>query len=416
MNPSRSAASIPQPPPSGPRAFTGYEKFIVGVLAFLQFTIILDFMVLSPLGATLIPTLGLTPRQFGWVVSAYAFSAGASGLLAAGFADRYDRKSMLLFFYTGFIVGTLLCGIATDYYFLLGARIVTGIFGGVMGSVVYAITTDTFPMQMRGRVMGFVQTSFAASQVLGIPLALYLCNAFNWHAPFLFIVGISVAVGVMIFFYMRPINSHLVPQTRSPFAHLSKAVSSTKYLEGYAATALLSTGGFMLMPFGSAFSVYNLGIDLEHLPAVYMATGICAMFAGPIAGRMSDTTGKFSVFTFGTLLTIAMVVYYTQMGISPLWLVITTNIILFVGISSRIVSAMALTSAIPSPEDRGAYMSVSSSIQQISGGLAAALAGLIVVQNGEGPLQHFDTLGQVVALAAVITLVMMYRINRRVMQ
>ena len=184
--------------------FTGYQKFVVAVLAFLQFTIILDFMILSPLGALLMPAFKISPSQFGLVVSIYAFSAGLSGLFAAGFADRFDRKRMLLFFYSGFILGTFFCGMAPNYHFLLLARMVTGFFGGVMGSIVLAIITDLFPLEKRGRVMGFVQTAFAASQVLGIPIALILSNRWGWHIPFFAIVAISSAVGVLIWSYLKP--------------------------------------------------------------------------------------------------------------------------------------------------------------------------------------------------------------------
>ena len=175
--------------------FTRYQKFVIAMLAFLQFTIILDFMIISPLGAMMMPTLHITPQQFGLAVSSYAFSAGVSGLLAAGFADRFDRKRLLLFFYAGFMLGTLLCGLATTYPLLLVARIVTGLFGGVIGSVVLAIATDLFPLEMRGRVMGFIQTAFAASQVLGLPAGLYFANHWDWHAPFLAIIAVAVPAG-----------------------------------------------------------------------------------------------------------------------------------------------------------------------------------------------------------------------------
>ena len=187
----KSAATVIDP-------FTPYQKFVVAILAFLQFTIILDFMIISPLGAVLMPALKITPSQFGLVVSVYAFSAGAAGLLAAGFADKYDRKKLLLFFYTGFVIGTLLCGLATSYAFLLVARLVTGLFGGVIGSIVFAITTDLFPMSKRGRVMGFVQTAFAASQILGLPSGLYLSNHWGWNAPFFMIVAVSIMIGLEI--------------------------------------------------------------------------------------------------------------------------------------------------------------------------------------------------------------------------
>jgi hypothetical protein len=164
------------------KIFSRYQVFMIAILAILQFTIVLDFMVLSPLGALLLEKLNINTSQFGWVVSAYAFSAGASGLLAAGFADKFDRKKLLLFFYTGFIIGTFLCALAPNYHMLLVARIVTGIFGGVIGSVSFAIITDLFKMEVRGRVMGFVQMAFAASQVLGLPIGLLLANRFGWHA------------------------------------------------------------------------------------------------------------------------------------------------------------------------------------------------------------------------------------------
>jgi predicted MFS family arabinose efflux permease len=174
--------------------FSSYQKLIIALIAFLQFTIILDFMILAPLGALIIPALKITPAQFGLLVSTYAFSAGLSGLLAAGFTDRFDRKKLLLFFYVGFVLGTLLCALAHSYHFLLFARLITGLFGGVIGSIVFAITTDLFEYRQRGRVMGVVQTAFASSQVLGIPLGLYLSNHWGWNAPFLLIVAVSRSV------------------------------------------------------------------------------------------------------------------------------------------------------------------------------------------------------------------------------
>src|SRR6195952_3213945 len=187
-----------------PLRFSGYQKSVVGMLAFLQFAVILDFMLMSPLGAMIMPALAISPKQFGLVVSVYAFSAGVSGLLTAGFADRFDRKKLLLFFYVGFIGGTLWCGLAQTFETLLFARIVTGLFGGVIGSIVLAIATDLFPPQMRGRVMGFIQTAFAASQVLGIPIGLYLSNRWDWHFPFLAMAALGLAGGLVVSLRMQP--------------------------------------------------------------------------------------------------------------------------------------------------------------------------------------------------------------------
>jgi len=395
------------------QAFSGYHRFVIAILAILQFTIVLDFMVLSPLSAILLEELTITTTQFGLVVSAYAFSAGAAGLLAAGFADRFDRKKLLLFFYIGFIIGTFFCGIAPTYNTLLAARILTGLFGGVMSSVSFAIITDLFPLEKRGRVMGFVQMAFAASQVLGIPFGLYLATKLDWHAPFLLIVALGLVVMVAIIFFLKPVNEHLQLQTKqNAFVHLFKTASNKRYLRGFGVTIFLATGGFMLMPFGSAFSVNNLGIALTDLPMVYMITGVFTIFMGPMAGRISDRVGKYKVFWIGSVITILMVTIYCSMGIIPIWLVIALNVILFVGITARMISAQALMTAVPEAKDRGAFMGINSSIQQISGGIASAVAGMIVVQSDSGQILHYDTLGHVVSVTVFITIVLMYFINQ----
>jgi predicted MFS family arabinose efflux permease len=403
------------PPRYTAAALTGYQRLIIALLAFLQFTIILDFMVLAPLGAIIMPALKVPPAGFGALVSVYAFSAGAAGLLAAGFSDRFDRKKLLLFFYLGFIVGTLLCALADSYRFLLIARIVTGLFGGVIGSIVFAITTDLFDYQLRGRVMGVVQAAFAASNVLGLPIGLYLANRWNWHAPFYLIVITSTAVGVLIVLTVRPINAHLLNKPdKSPLHHFLHTISTPRYLQGFLATVLLATGGFMLLPFSSAYTVNNLGINVGRLPLIYMVTGIFAMVFGPLIGRLSDAIGKFKVFALGCAATIIMVLIYTNLGVTPLQLVMLVNVLLFIGVSSRMISASALISAVPSPADRGSYMSISSSLQQISGGIAAAVAGMIVKQAPDGVLQHIDILGYVLVATTLLTLIMMYYINRMV--
>jgi predicted MFS family arabinose efflux permease len=399
--------------------FTPYQKLVVAILSFLQFTIILDFMIISPLGAMLMPALKLTPSQFGTVVSVYAFAAGASGILAAGFADRFDRKKFLLFFYVGFLVGTMLCAMATDFHFLVIARIITGVFGGVIGSVVLAIATDLFPLEMRGRVMGYISSAFAASQVMGIPLGIFFSNMWGWHAPFVMIVAIGIFAGIVILLKLQPVDAHLHlkrPVNHNAVGHLMKTLINPNYALPFALTALLSTGGFMLMPFGSAFTVNNMGIDLQHLPIIYLVSGIAAFFTGPMVGRMADRYGKFKVFVFGAILSMIMVVIYTHLGITPLWLAITVNVILFVGIFSRIVPAQALTSAVPPPDSRGAFMAVNSSLQQMAGGLASVIAGFIVMEKATGEIDHFDQVGYVVLLTTGFSIFLMYRLSRRVEQ
>ena len=395
------------------KAFTRYQTFVAGCLVFLQFAVILDFMIISPLGAIIMPALHVSPRQFGLVVSAYAFSAGVSALVAAGFADRFDRKRMLLFFYSGFVVGTVWCGLADSFPALLMARTVTGVFGGVIGSVLLAIATDLFASHLRGRVMGVIQTSFGASQVLGLPAGLYLSNHWTWHTPFLAIAAFGVVGGLVIAFGLRPVNAHLAErQERRAFLHLLNTVAEPRYVVAFVATAFLTIGGYVLMPFISAFTVHNIEIDLGSLPIIYLVTGLCTIVLGPLIGRAADAFGRIRVFLMGCTVSIIMVVIFTHLGPVPLPVVILVNVLMFVGIFSRIIPFQALVSSIPEPNKRGSFNAINSATQQLAGGVASVVAGHIVSIGADGKLLHVPTIGYVIVGTTLTSAVLVWRMQQ----
>lgn len=396
--------------------FTNHQKFIIAILALLQFTVILDFIIMSPLGDILMKNLNMTTANFGFAVSAYAFSAGTSGLLAAGFADKFDRKKLLIFFYTGFIIGTIFCAFATNYWTLLGARIFTGLFGGVIGSVSLAIVTDLFVIHQRGRVMGFIQMAFATSQILGIPLGLYFANKWGWHSAFLMIAAVGVAILVAIITNMQAVNEHLKLQNdKNPFLHLWHTLSNKKYQVGFAAIAFLSVGGFMLQPFGSTFLINNIHISQLQLPTVYFFTGLSVLFIMPLVGKLSDRVSKFRLFAAGSVISAVMIMFYTNLGPTPLWEIIAINMVMFMGIMSRMIPATTLNTGIPDKKDRGAYMAITSSLQQISGGIAAVCAGYVVHQETKtSPLENYNILGYIITVVVALSVFFIWRVDRLV--
>lgn len=397
-----------------PVPLTGYQKFVTALLALLQFTIVLDFMIIAPLGDLLMKQLSLSTSQFGSVVSAYAISAGISGFLTAGFADKFDRKKLLMFFYTGFIVGTVFCGIAYNYHTLFIARIVTGVFGGVVGSISMAIITDLFSLQQRGRVMGFVQMAFAGSQILGIPIGLLLANQWGWHSTFYMVAGLGLAIAALVIWRLKPITDHLGIQHKdNALTHLWNTIRKKDYRTGFMATAILSMGGFMLMPFTSAFIVNNVLIPQEDLPIIFFFTGMASIIVMPIVGKLSDRIDKFKLFAIGSAIASVMILVYTNLTPVPIWVVIIINMFLFMGVMSRMVPATALNSAIPEAYDRGAYMSVNSSLQQMAGGLAAMFAGLVVIQHTKtSPLENFNVLGFVMVVFMIWCLYLVKRVSK----
>lgn len=399
-----------------PTSFTAYQRFIIILLAFLQFTIILDFMILSPLGDILMKSMNMSTSQFGSVVSGYAISAGLSGILAAGFADRFDRKRMLIFFYVGFMLGTGFCALAFNYHTLLLARIVTGIFGGVISAISMAIITDLFSLNQRGRVMGFVQMAFAGSQILGIPIGLLLATKWGWHTTFLMVLGLAFVIGVVIVWKLKPIKEHLqFKNEKNAVQHLWHTLRNKDYRIGFMATSVISLGAFMLMPFTTAFMVNNVHMLQEQLPIIFLFTGLSTIIVMPIIGKLSDQIDKHKLFVFGSVIAIIMIVVYTNLTPVPMWTVILINMILFMGIMSRMVPATALNTAIPEMRDRGAFMSINSSLQQMAGGFAAIFAGLVVYQETKtSPLENFDVLGYVMVVIMLICIYLVYRVSELV--
>ncbi|HUS02586.1 MAG TPA: MFS transporter [Chitinophagaceae bacterium] len=396
------------------KKFTPYQVVAIILLTLTQFTVVLDFMVMSPLGDMLMKSMSLTTKQFGFAVSGYAFSAGISGILTAGFADRFDRKKLLLFFYIGFIAGTLFCGLATSYQMLMAARIITGLFGGVIGSISLAIVADLFPLQQRGRAMGFTSMGFGASQVLGIPISLYIANHWGWQSPFIMIVALATLIWLAVLLKLQPITKHLELQTeKTAFIHLWHTIRLRHYRIGFLCTALLSLGGFMMMPWGSAFAVNNLNVSYNQLPILFMVGGVVALIIMPMVGKLSDKIDKFKIFTVSAIWMMIVVVVYTNLTPVHFAIVIIMNILMMIGIMSRMVPAMALVTALPQMQDRGAFMSINSSLQQIAGGIAAGVGGMIVVQKTKtSPLQHYDTLGYVIVVIIIINIIMVYRVSK----
>jgi len=277
-----------------------------------------------------------------------------------------------------------------------------------------AIVADLFPLHQRGRAMGFMQMGFGASQVLGIPISLYIANHWGWQSPFFMIVGLASIIWLMVVLKLRPVTRHLELKTeKTAIKHLWHTIRQRHYRIGFLTTALLSLGGFMMMPWGSAFAVNNLRVSYEQLPVLFMASGIAALIIMPLVGKLSDKIDKVKIFTVAAIWMMVIVVIYTNLAPVHIAVVMILNILMMIGIMSRIVPAMALVSALPKMQDRGAFMSINSSLQQIAGGVAAGVGGLIVVQKTKtSPLQHYDTLGYLILVIIVANIIQVYRVGK----
>lgn len=395
--------------------FSGYQIFIVTILTLLQFIVITGFAIIAPIGDILMKNLNINTSQYGLLVSSYAFGAGISGVFVASVADKFDRKKILMFFFVGYLIGIFLCGFSNNYFVLLVARIISGVFGGVINSISLAIVSDLFLLKQRGRVMGYLQMAFSVSQILGIPIGIILANKWGWNSAFIAIAVVGTIVGIVVAIKMRPVNEHLKLQSdNNLLQHFKNIIVTPKYLPGYLLIMLVTMGGAMLMPFSAPFLINNIDITQQELPIIYMLTGIASVFIMIIIGKLSDKYPLKSVFLVGTIITIIMTLIYTNLVPVPIWIIVLINIVLFTGANGRLIPAMTLNTAIPEQKDRGAYLSLCSAFQQIANGLGALVAGLIIVQQTKkSPLLHFDIVGYVVIIFSIICVFLVYKISRK---
>ncbi|HKG93595.1 MAG TPA: MFS transporter [Gemmatimonadaceae bacterium] len=393
------------------------ERLLIAALVAIQFTNVVDFVIMMPLGPQLMRAFGIGPQAFGLIVSSYTFSAAVSGLFGALVIDRFDRKTALLAIYAGFALATLGCALAPTHHALILARVVAGAFGGLLATLVYAIVGDAIPYQRRGAATGAVMAAFSLATVLGVPLGLWAAGRAGWHAPFALLSALATLVLAAAWYAVPAIRGHLTGSPRlSPAATLAGVFGVANHRWAFALMVALMFGGFTIMPFLAPFLVSNVGLAEGQLPYVYMLGGAATAFTSNAIGRLSDRFGKARTFVVMACVSVAPILLLTNLTALrpvPLAAALAVTTAFVVVVSGRMVPALALVTSSSAPQTRGSFMSVTSSIQQCAAGLASLLSGLIIVQAPDGALQRFDVVGAI-AVAATLSCVAVVRKVRAV--
>lgn len=390
--------------------FTRQEKILLFVLASIQFSHIVDFMILMPLGPQLIRIFSITTQQFGMLVSAYTFAAGFSGFLASFFIDRFDRKKALQLLFIGFSIGTLGCALAPTYESLLLIRSLTGFFGGVLGSLVMSIVSDQIEYQRRGTAMGIVMASFSVASILGVPFSLYLANIFDWHAPFLFLGSISLILALSLHFLLPSMQGHMTHGKIAALSTLKGIYHSPNQQKALLFIAMMTVGHFMIIPFLSPSLVLNAGLTEAQLPLIYLVGGGVSIITGPLIGRMADRFGKHVIFQIAGVLVLIPVVLLTSLGPTPLFYVLLIVAFFFMLSGGRFIPANAMVSSTVEAKNRGSFMSLVSSAQNLSSAVASSLAGAIVFTNTEQRLINYQYVGYLAVVFGLIAVWLSSRI------
>jgi predicted MFS family arabinose efflux permease len=370
------------------------ERWIIIILALINFVNILDFMIMMPLGPQIKRVFILGPSQWSTVVASYTFAAFISGILSIFVIDKFDRKRLLLIVLIGFIVGTFLCGIANSYNTMILARAVAGFFGGVLSSLVLAIVGDVIPFERRSSAMGAVMAGFSAAAALGVPFGLYFGTKFGWQLPFYVAAIFSVFILILAYYKIPFINSHLLLNKNSkPLLVVKEILLSRNKLTGFIFMALIILGQFLIIPFLSPYMVANVGFKEEQLTLIYLIGGLFTVFSGPIIGKLSDRYSNQKVFMILMLISLIPIVVITHLGNTSIPVVLIFTSMFFVFAGGRMIPAMSLVMATAEPRLRGVFMSIRSAIQQIASGLAATISGKIIIEASNKHYMHYNWVG-----------------------
>lgn len=382
------------------------EKLLLFVMASIQLVHVMDFMIMMPLGPQLMRTFEINPQLFGFLVSAYTFSAGISGFASAFFLDNYDRKKALMFFFTGFTIGTIACGIANTYELLMAARIFTGAFGGVLGALILSVIGDAIPAARRGVAMGVVMSSFSIASIFGIPFGLKLATMVNWQAPFLVLGAMAVLVWILILTVVPAMNGHITlgQKKETPIQVLGNIVKDSNQLRALMTSVLLMFGQFSVIPFLSAYMVANVGFKEENLFYIYLVGGIVSLITAPLVGKMADKYGKQRIFIIFSVLIVIPLFITTNLGHVPIYLALINSGFFFLLTTGRTIPAMTLITGTVAPKHRGSFMSINTCFQQLANAAGSLIGGLIIVRTTAGPIENYNIVGYISIACAIVCL------------
>lgn len=380
------------------------ERLYVLLLACVQFSHIVDFVVLMPLGPTLMEALDIGPAQFGALVSSYNFSAAIAAICLSTISDRFDRKKLLMLGLAGFFIGALLCATAPGHKSLLTARIFTGAFGGFLNSLILALIADLVPYVRRGKAMGVLASAFSVASVVGIPLGLTIADFFGWQSTFIFNASFTLIVGVAAFFVIPSVKPKVIKEgALKVLKRYFKMLSTPDYLKAHFFIFMVSMSMFVLIPFLSPYAVKNMGIETHELKYMYLVGGLVTILTARIFGKWTDYWGALRMFMFLATASMLPVVLYTNAGVVNLGTYILLSGLFMTLVSGRMIPCMTLVTAVPRPSERGSFMGVLNSVRALGTAVATLISGAIIQESETGTLENYNLVGHLSLVMIIIT-------------
>ena len=387
------------------------ELSIIFLLTFIHFIHLVDFVVIMPLGPTLMDDLSITPGEFASLVSAYNFAGAITGLIISIFADKFEKKSLLSLSLIGLSFGTVLCGVVTDAKLLIFARIVAGLFGGALNPIIFALVAEWIPFNRRGKAMAWVMSGFSLASVIGVPIGLVISDSYGYRMTF-YALSMAIFLSSIACFFLLPRAS--IPSKEMSLKQLTRALgrsfSNKYYVQVFIYTFIISGTMFLLIPMLAPYAVKNMDIKTTDLKYMYLFGGILTVITARIFGIFTDRFGAIKTYAIICFASVFPIYFYTHSGPVQFYQYILIGAVFMSLISGRMIPAMTLASEVPSKRQRGQFMGILNSVRTCATAIGSLIVGFIVVEDASGKLINFDHIGKTAIVVSLVSIVFTFLI------
>jgi len=356
------------------------EKMVIATLFGVLFLATVDNQLLIPLLPTLGREFGVSVQNLGWLFSSYALAAGLCSLLLGPLSDRFGRVVFLRLGLVFFCLIALSTYFSQGYSQLFWFRGMTGLAAGLLSTCTASLVGDFFPYERRGRIMGVVLSSYFAALILGVPLAAWVAQIWNWKGIFLAssLLAVLLLVCTLLFFPGDRFSSARSTSVR--WSVYPRLILQRETAAAVAVSFGVSGATLAVLTFISDYLDQNFGLSPLQISWLFMTAGVAAAVGSPISGWISDRFTKRRVFlAANTLLVVPLLALDRVAWGTPL---IGLFFVISLCISFRQTALHTLQTELVQGEERGTFLALRNACSQLGISISVLVAGNLYSQVG----------------------------------
>ena len=379
-------------------------------LFLIFFLMVMDYLVMIPLGPDISKHIGLAPEYSGYLIAVYPLFSAISALILAPFSDRWGRKKMLVVLSAGFCLATFGCAFSFNVVSMLTFRILSGIFGGPIMPNLMAYTGDLFHGEKRTKAITAVMLAFATSSILGVPFGAWIGERFSWETAF-FIIGTAAFFSILGLMKIRSVGTGIKQgKIFSQYVELFQLWTIKEVRKLFYIRIFMTVGMFGLMPNIGIWLTLNMGMNATEIGLCYMQGGIGAVLGIQLSAWLARVISRPAVISLGCIFMGVVMLLFTNLTFPGKLAGIFLAGLMFGGSMRMPAFQLIMTEAAPIYL-RGRLMSMIMIVGSLSMGLGGLWATpLLTIENGK--LQGVPLIGGITFLTLLAVIPLVYSLRK----